>query len=247
MNKELIQEVKKKKEFSLLPDSIIERALNLSKDNVKDTRAFLRKYFGVFLTNKVMKGRDEEVLSSHISSKFRDYGVFYKEIFTGKKVSSIIDLGCGVNGFSYPLLVEVLGEVNYLGVEASGQVVENTNSFLEEEKFNSARVEHLDLFDLSKITNLIKTQESPRAILILQTLDALEGLERNYSKTLLLGLSEVMNKQDFFVISMPLKSISGKKKFEARRTWISNFLEENFLVEKDTEIGNERVFIVRKK
>lgn len=243
----LIVEVKKKKEFSNLPDSIVERALTISKENIKDARAFLRKYFGVFLTNKVLKGKTEEVLSSHISSKFRDYRLFYEKIFEGKKANSVVDLGCGANGFSYSFIREVLGEVDYIGVEASGQVVENTNYFFKENKIRLAKVEHLDLFNLEEVLEITEKAKSPKAILILQTLDALESLERNYSKKLLLGLSDVVSKEDFLVVSMPLTSISGKKTFEAKRSWISVFLEENFKLGKDFNLGNERIFIFSKK
>ncbi len=44
----LIREVKKKKEFSGLPDSVVARALGESDDDIKKARSLLRKYFGVF-------------------------------------------------------------------------------------------------------------------------------------------------------------------------------------------------------
>lgn len=247
MDKLLIYEVKKKREFSKLPDSIIEKALESSNENIKEARAFLRKYFGVFLTNKVLKGKTEEVLVSHISSKLRDYREFYSRIFSEKKFNSIIDLGCGANGFSYNFLREELGDVEYVGIEASGQVVENTNEYFKNNKLSNAKILCLDLFDKGKIIELIKKSRQPRAILLLQVVDALESLERNYSKELLLGVIEVLNKEDLVVITMPLNSISGRKKFEARRSWISIFLEENFIVKDDFNLGNERIFLVRKK
>ena len=49
----LVGEVKKKKGFSGLPDSVVERALMESEDDVKETRSLLRKYFGVFLIWKL--------------------------------------------------------------------------------------------------------------------------------------------------------------------------------------------------
>ena len=55
----LIREVKKKKEFSGLPDSVVKRALAESGDDVKEARSLLRKYFGVFLTNRVLKGKGD--------------------------------------------------------------------------------------------------------------------------------------------------------------------------------------------
>ena len=80
-----IEKIKQKKEFSGLPDSIVERAAKMAKGDVKESRALLRKYFGVFLTNRVLKGKGsvDEILSTHMSSKKRNYEKFYSEIFEG--------------------------------------------------------------------------------------------------------------------------------------------------------------------
>jgi SAM-dependent methyltransferase len=247
MDKELIFEVKKKREFSKLPDSIVRKALMASNNNVKEARAFLRKYFGVFMTNKVLKGKTEEVLDSHISSKLRDYKIFYKEIFKENKFESVIDLGCGANGFSYNFLEEELGDIEYIGIEASGQIVDNTNDYFKENKIKNAKVFCEDLFNTEGVISLIKKSEKPTAIFLLQVVDALEKLDRNYSKQLINSIFEVLDEKDLVVITMPLASISGKKKFEAKRTWLSDFLEEKFYLERDFELGNERVFLVRKK
>ncbi len=246
MNKDLITEVKQKKEFSQIPDSIVEKILETEKD-VKSARAALRKYFGVFLTNKVLKGKTEKVLESHISSKLRNYKDFYKRIFAGNKFNSIIDLGCGANGFSYNFLKEELGEVEYLGIEASGQIVDNTKDYFKSQKITKAKVECLDLFDKKAVFDLIDMAEEPRAIFMLQVVDALESLERNFSKEFLINMQENLTREDLIVISMPLNSISGRKKFEARRSWISTFLEENFIIKDDFNLGNERIFLIRKK
>ena len=246
MSKELVNEVKKKKEFSQIPNSIVEKILETEKD-VKSARAALRKYFGVFLTNKVLKGKTAEVLESHISSKLRNYNEFYSRIFAGKKFNSVIDLGSGANGFSYNFLKDELGEIEYLGVEASGQIVENTNEYFKKQKISKARVECLDLFDKKAVFDLINLMEEPKAILMLQVVDALESLERNFSKEFLIKMQENLTSEDLIVISMPLNSISGRKKFEARRSWISTFLEENFVIKDDFNLGNERIFLIRKK
>ena len=97
-NKNLVEQVKKKKEFSELPDSVVVLALEKSGDDVKKAREILRKYFGVFLTNKVVKGTSEDVLERHISTRNRDYKELYSKILTGGE-KAVIDLGCGVNGF----------------------------------------------------------------------------------------------------------------------------------------------------
>ncbi len=246
MNEELNQ-VKKKKEFSYLPDSLIERALILSKKDIKKCRAILRKYFLVFSTNKVLKINDERILKSHFSSKNRDYPFFYNKIFEkNKNFSNILDLGSGINSFSYLFLKEILGEVNYICIEAEERIVQKTNDFFNKKGFLKARAIQEDLFNLGKIEEIISSLNSPTAIFLFQVIDALEFFERDYSKKLLLMIKNQINEKDLIVISMPTKTISKKKSFEAKRTWLKLFLEENFFVE-DFFLGDERIFKCRKK
>lgn len=241
----LVSKVKEKREFSKLPDSVIRRALECSSGDVRGARALLRKYFGVFLTNRVLKGKGEEVLRYHLSSKKRDYRKFYREIFMGLgTVGSVVDLGCGVNGFSYGLLREFFGEVEYLGVEASGQLVDSTNDFFRDKKFSDASSVQLDLFDLEDILKILKRARKPRVIFLFQVVDALESLKKDFSKEL---ISRVSGDFEKMVISWSLRSLGGKKRFVSRREWVLDFLMDNFLVSKNFEAGGERIVIVRKK
>jgi len=242
----LIKEVKKKREFSGLPDSIVQKALENSDLDVKVARNFLRKYFGIFLTNKVLKGTGEDLLSKHISSKDRDYNLFYKKIFENiLEVGSVIDIGCGVNGFSYNFLSNIVGNSSYIGVEASGQLVEKLNSYFEKENLSEVcNVYNFDLFDINRIKDLLKKSRKNRVVFLFQVIDAVENIEKNFSKRLIL---EIFEECEFIVISLPLRSLGGKTKFNVQRKWLMDFLEEKFLIEKDFVLGNERIIIVRKK
>jgi len=247
MDQNLISDVEKKREFSKLPNSLVERALILSKKDVKQTRAFLRKFFGVFMTNKVLKLKDEEVLGTHISSKNRNYNEFYRLLFKEEsKFERVIDLGCGVNGFSYPLLEKRFGNLEYIGIEAIGQLVEKMNTFFRQRCFKNARAVCLDLFDLVSLKKIFPKTKTLQAIFLFQVIDALEGFEKNFSKKLLIFLNENVSSKDVIFISMSMKSISGKTKFESKRRWLRLFLEENFKV-KEFFIGSERIFECRKK
>lgn len=240
-----IDEVRKKREFSKLPDSIIERALLLSDGDVKQARILLRKYFGVFLTNKILKGRgsSDDLLGAHMSSKKREYERFYGEIFNeDKSVGSIIDLGAGMNGFSYTYLKNILGDVNYIAVEAAGQEVEHMNNYFLNNKF-SGRAIVGDLFDIDKIIALLKSEKRPRVVFLFQVVDALENLERNFSKRFIL---EVSNNCEKIVLTLPTESLGGRKKFAVQRKWILDFLQENFIIEKDFTENGERVLIIKK-
>ncbi len=241
----LLDKVKQKREFSKLPDSIVRKALEKSSGDVKDARALLRKYFGVFLTNKVLRGKlsGEEILKAHISSKKRDYGDFYGRIFEGvEDIKSIIDLGAGVNGFSYNSLQEVVGEVDYLAVEASGQLVSQINDYFEKEGLKGSAVCE-DLSDIEGVLKILKEQKKPRVVFMFQIIDALENLEKDFSKDFILEVSKGCEK---IVLTLPLVSLGGRKKFEVSRKWLADFLEKNFLIEKDFEMFGERVICFRK-
>jgi hypothetical protein len=235
----LIEKVKKKKEFSGLPDSVVSRALRESGEDVKEARALLRKYFGVFLTNRVLKGKGN-LLDVHISSKKRDYREFYGEIFKDiEGAGSVIDLGCGVNGFSYEYLPE---GVEYIGIEAAGQLVEKMNCFFKERNFDSRAICE-DLFDAEKVVRILEKAKSPRVVFMFQVVDALESMKRDFSKEL---ISRVMENCEVLIISLPLVSLGGGKKFAVKRKWLMDFLESEFNIERDFEIFLERIICVRK-
>jgi hypothetical protein len=232
----LIEEVKKKKEFSGLPDSVVWRALIESGKDVKEARKILRKYFGVFLTNRVLKGKG--LLGSHLSSKKRDYEEFYSKIFEEVgDVRSVVDLGCGVNGFSYEFLPN---DVSYFGVEAAGQLVNQMNSFFDENGFAGEAICG-DLFDLGLVDSVLEGAENPKVVFLFQVVDALESMKRDFSKEL---ISFVMKNCDFLVISLPLFSLGGRKKFAVDRKWLVDWLKKNFSLKKDFELFGERILVV---
>jgi hypothetical protein len=289
VNDKLIKEVKKKREFSKLPDSIIERvALSVytveknisSRENelyekiiVKKTREQLRKYFGVFLTNKVLKPKDvsnwKAILSSHISSKKRDYKRLYYEIFKSKSMKrvppikfndgseaeegcnifrSVVDLGSGVNGFSIFELHELTCLNEYYGIEASGQIVDLMNEFFDDcAKGFEAHAIWLDLFNIEEVKKIIRGASAPRAIFCFQVIDALEAIKKDFSKKFISEIVNELDEWDIFVLSFSTRSISGRKGFEANRKWLIDYLKENFEAVKDFEMFDERFFVFRKK
>lgn len=239
-----IKEIKNKREFSGLPDSIVERALILNKNDIKETRAFLRKYFGVFLTNRIIKGRGD-LLKIHMSSKKRDYDKFYDEIFSKLLLAkSVIDFGCGVNGLTFPYLHKKFGVCEYLGFEATSQVVDAVNGFFNENGYDKiANVMWCDLFNVEVILRNIRGLLRPRVAFMFQIVDALENIEKNFSKKFIL---EVLRECEWVVLTLPTESLGGGKKFAVRRNWIIDFLKENFFIDKDFEMSGERIICLRK-
>jgi len=100
----------------------------------------LHKVFGAFTSQKLLspKNKNEEwILRKHLSTKERlpYYTEVYKRIFSGfekNKEISIIDLGAGVNGFSYDYFGSP--KIKYFGVEAVGQLVDLMNKYFSYEK-----------------------------------------------------------------------------------------------------------------
>ncbi len=227
-----ILEVKRKRQFSQLPNSIIKRALEKTDGDIKGARMILRKYFGVFLTNRVLKSRD--VLKSHLSTKKRDYDFLYRRLADNvKRVRSVIDIGAGGNGFSYGFLRKYFGNVRYVGIEAVGQLVKNMTRFFEAKGFNGVGI-WLDIFDLEKIKKIVSETEKKRMVFLFQVVDALEGFERDYSLKLIKELDA-----DFFAVSVPLKSLSGGLK-KASGKWIFDFINTNFFViDRFAEFGED--------
>ncbi len=250
----LINKTKEKREFSGLPDSLVEKVLGFKQiknksddEKIKLTRAFLRKYFGVFMTNKVLRLNDESVLGSHISSKKRNYVELYEKIFGHEKFfKSVIDLGCGVNGFSYKYLREFIGDASYVGIEATKQLVDKLNVYFRESGFVSASSIWADLFDLDFLSDVIGKSEDPKIIFAFQVLDALESIEGDFSKKLLLKIREPMGQNDRIVLSFSMKSISGRTQFKSGREWVIQFLRDNFTIVDDFYMFDERFLIIKK-
>ena len=236
----VVEEIKRKREFSGLPDSIVERAAEIAKGDVKKSRALLRKYFGVFLTNRVLKGRGD-LLRIHMSSKKRNYEEFYRKIFSVVgPVESVVDLGCGVNGFSYDYLPK---GISYVGVEGVRQLVDLTNDYFEREGYGG-KVLHLDLFDVEAVKKVLKDEGKPRVVFMFQVIDALENLERDFSKKFIL---EIAKECEWIVLTLPTESLGGRKKFAVQRKWMMDFLKENFSTKESLVTRGEKIIILKNK
>ncbi len=268
---EILKKIKEKKEFSQLPEKDVEVAFSkfekrqtTDEDKIKLTRDLLRKVFSVFTSSKILslKNKDEEwILRKHVSTRER-MGVlrsskrgqtrerlpYYEEIYKrilkdlDKKIS-IIDLGAGINGFSYKYFKKLKFDVNYVGVEAIGQLVDLMNYYFRKEKING-KAFHLSLFELEKIKNLIKEQKGQKIIFLFKTLDSLEMLERDYSIKL---LNEIVPLTDRVIVSFATRSIGNRERFKAKRNWLVDFIKDNFKILNDFEISGERYLVFEGK
>ncbi len=249
---QLISKITEKKEFSELPEKDVEMAFSkfdkpnyLDEEKVKLTRDLLRKVYSVFASQKLLKLKDKDpewILRKHLSTKERlpYYKEVYEKIFENFPDSeeriSIWDLGAGINGFSYSYFSK---KVSYFGIEAMKQLVDLMNYYFKKEKISGKGI-HESLFELEKIKNKLKDDKNYKIVFLFKVLDSLEMIERDYSKKL---LWEIKKYCDLIVVSFATQSLVKKTKFKVNRGWILKFIEDNFKVLDDFEIGNERYII----
>ena len=252
---ELIQRVIQKKEFSQLPKTDVEIAFShFEKKQVSDeekirlTRELLHKIFGAFVSQKLLspKNKSEEwILRKHLSTRERlpYYNEVYSKIFSGFDEASVIDLGCGINGFSFRIIEKFIQVKKYMGIESVGQLVNLVNSYFEKEKIKGKAI-HGSLFDLKSVKRIILTQKKPRIILLFKMIGPLEAMEDNYSKKL---ISEISPLADRVVVSFATESMQKRTRFKWKRAWLTSFIENNFKIIDDFEFGGERYIVFCKK
>lgn len=258
MDKQIYEKIISKKEFSSLPKKDVEKIYALfdkkhllDEEKIKKTRDLLRKVYFAFgslkLLNKsiIDKKGISAVLKKHISTleRYEVYSKLYSRLFEGIRESeiSVIDLGAGINGLSYQYFGK---KVNYVGVEAVGQLAELMNYYFKTKGIESASAISGSLFDLSKIKEIINKTGRPRVVFLFKALDSLEMVERNYSKKLILG---IIGEVERVVVSFATKSLVSKKDFKVKRYWFENFVKDNFEVLDDFKLGSERYIVFSKK
>jgi len=253
---EIISEIVKKKEFSDLPREDVELVYSKFKDEefvedrIKKTREMLMKMYTAFVSNKLLNVKDKDVewfLKRHksTSERFDYYEDVYRRCLGGMeeikgRQLSIIDFGCGVNGFSYGYFKKVGFDVNYVGVEPVGQLVDLQNNYFEKNKIFDARCVKASLFDLKKVKGIVEGVKGMKIGFFFKVLDSLEMLKRNYSKEV---LKEVVPMFDRCIVSWATKSLGDRKKIFATKKWLKDFIEKEFKVIDEFEIGGEKYLV----
>ena len=251
VNKEIIKEIMKKWEFSELPLKDVERAYSMferrqvsEEEKVRLTRELLHKIYGAFVSKKLLSLKDKDaewILRKHLSTRERlsYYQELYKRILENFN-GTIFDLGAGINGFSYKYFDK---KIKYIAIEAVGQLVDLMNHYFKKEKLNAVAI-HGSLFELEKIKKTISIQKGEKIVFLFKVLDALEEFERDYSKKLLREIAPLVDK---VVVSFATRSMAAKKKFKVNRSWIFDFIKQEFNVLDDFELGSERYIVLEKR
>jgi len=262
---ELIKEIKKKKELSNISDQFVKTELekylklhpriDLTKINIKskdykiiitDLRAVLRRVYGLFRDDKkneleelLNKGKIKDILATHSSTKerFLIYERLYKQIFaiTGKP-KKILDLGCGLNPFSYQFMK--LKELEYYAYDIDSKeiefikrhftVLENRNSFFkgkaEVKDIINDVLPKVDVCFLLKMTDVIDRGKGHKI-----TENLLEKVPAKY-----------------IVMSFATRTMSGKKMTAPRRNWVEWLCQRKEYAYEIIEFENEIFYIISK-
>jgi len=204
-------------------------------DFKKFVRRRLRSLHGVFQKNKLSdKKRNsfleggvfdfdsvvvQKFLKSHLSSYERKdyYRSIYAKIEEHKSLTSVMDLGCGLNPLSFSLFKDLkrafcvdinVDEVNFLN-----DFFSRVNSFKGE-----AVVLDLSNADSYKIIN--EKSKGVDCVFLFKLLDSLESSRKSSSAELLRNINS-----NCFVVSFSNKTISGKNNIVSERFWFKKIVE----------------------
>lgn len=253
-NENILKQIRNKRDFSKLPEKDILLAYSRflrrecsEEEKIRLTRDLLRKVYSAFVSTKLLKVKDKDAdwfLRKHLSTRERIgfYQQVYSKILSGLKMCSVLDLGAGINGFSYNFFPNKIN-IDYIAVDAVGQLVELMNFYFNKNNLK-ARAFHQSLFNLNEVKKIIQEAKPPRIIFIFKVIDSLEMIKPDYSKVLLKEITPICDK---VVISFATRSMIKKEKFMINRKWIMEFIKENFELLEDFEIGNERYVEFRDK
>jgi hypothetical protein len=254
---ELIGWIMKKPQYAELPRKDVEmvfkqfkREKHSDEEIKKLVREKLRMLYSSFSGKKLFlwKGKSaDDVLKKHLSTRerYKHYEEIYSQILNNLPGKiSVVDLGAGVNGFSYDYFKKIGFDVDYLAVEAIGQLVDLMQEYFEREKI-PGKSYHGSLFDQEFLKEIIAKTKKPRVVFLFKVLDSLESVERNYSHRLIDFLFEKCGAERI-VISFATRSMFARRKFYINRKWLTDFLQEKYSITDDFDIGGERYIVVGK-
>ena len=223
---------------------------------IKQVRARLRKAYGLFrddpakrqkLMEKLLaapaaaqKKVIDEILSTHASTKERlpIYNNLYAKIFalTGKP-GVILDLGCGINPFSYPYMK--LRKCTYLAYDINEEEINILN------KYFSLLRRKIPYFDgQAAAADVLQMQKIPPAdvCFLFKMTDVLDK-NKGHKAT------EEMLKRipaEYVVVSFATKTMSGKKMTAPRRNWMEWLCKRLGYEFTILEFENELFYVVKK-
>ncbi len=257
---EILEEYKQQNPITFL--ELEQKNFNPKSKEFDDVKKFARKKLrvlhGVFQKNKLSERKKEDYLSnpeltfnsnstqkflkSHLSTyeRINFYESLYNEIenITGK-IEKVVDLACGLNPLSYPLLKDLkyafCADINQEEIDFIKQV-------LDKNKKIESDVQLLDLTKNESLNLIDIKSKNTDCCLLFKALDSLESIKRGTSRELIKKINS-----KFIVVSFSNKTISGKNKIVSQRTWFKKIIDELAQQNRETKklsFGNEDYFII---
>src|SRR3989344_330023 len=228
---------------------------------IKNVRAQLRRVYGLFrddsgtrkkLVQDLLKSQKQkqisiinEILSTHTSTQERlpMYEGLYSRIFkiTGQP-KVILDLGCGINPFSFSYMK--LQKCTYYAYDVNEEEIQSLNIYfrlLHQENIHfQGRAELLDIRSEAVLAKDLPVAEVCFLFKMTEVLDRGKG----HTKTEAV-LKKIPAKQ--IVVSFATKTMSGKKMTAPRRKWMEWLCKRLGYEYTLLEFPNEIFYVVKKK
>ncbi|MEK6939508.1 MAG: hypothetical protein AABX31_02160 [Nanoarchaeota archaeon] len=223
---------------------------------VKNVRAQLRRVYGLFrddvkerkrLVEELLVSSKQQrafllhkILSTHSSTQERlpSYEELYQKIFsiTGKP-KTILDLGCGINPFSFSFMK--LKECAYYAYDLNQEEIASLNQYFQQlHKENPSVTGKAIVADINKIT-------FPKADIcfLLKMTDVIDK-GKGHKRT-----EELLNKipAKYVVVSFATKTMSGKEMTAPRRSWMEWLCKRLGWEYTILEFSNEILYLVKKR
>lgn len=261
MINQILKQVKAHKKYKDISDTVVKKEIqthlkshpNASEDKqtIKEIRSKLHKIYSSFQTkkkNKIEKlikkinnkcplETTDQLLSNTVSTKERlpNYQSIYSQIFkiTGKP-KTILDLGCGLNLFSYPFME--INEPTYYGYDINEKDAEFLNKYIKKMKIEGG-VEILDLENLKSVKRLPKAD----LVFLFKVVDILKG--KKYAEDVL----EILIKNNkYLVVSFATRTISRRKMNNPYRNGFEIMLKRKEWNFEKFQTENESFYVIKK-
>lgn len=223
---------------------------------IKAVRSRLRRVYGLFrddpaqrkkLVQELLKAPKEkrpkiidEILATHSSTKERlsFYDALYSKLFaiTGKP-KTILDLGCGINPFSFPYMG--LLECSYYAYDINEEEINNINQY-----FQSLCRENSSFLGKAMMADILKVKLPKADICFLFKMTDVVDRGKGHKKT-----EELLKKipAKYVVVSFATKTMSGKAMTAPRRKWVEWLCKRLGYEFTILEFSNELFYVVEKR
>lgn len=283
MIQEILKKIKENKKYKNLSDIVVKKEIqnyfknqkpnkteNITKQDIKNIRARLHKFYSSFQTKKKNKkylylndlkkliniknssennikdieNINNNLLSLTLSTKERlnDYSELYQQIFkiTGNP-ETIIDLGSGLNPLSFPLMN--LKKLNYYAYDIDEEDIKFLNQYFQIIKINglNGKAAILDMRNLREISQI----PSANIVFLFKIIDILNQSEKNYKLSEEI-IKKLITKSKYVVASFATKTITRKKMNYPNRKWFELMLKRNNLYFNIIKTDNEVFYVIKK-